>query len=172
MDNGVGDFIATVISLLPIFGYLGYVLYFRVQARPLEFMLTLIVSSVPIGLLLNANQSVREVRWYVDFEKIILIGAFPALIIFGESLWGLSAAKRLNVQGTWRRLALLVLGWLILPSLAAMIAPFFYLNFDFFVGSPGVSPLILTCLAGAVVIALVLLVEWNCKLKRDAEHIH
>ncbi|MCY3020818.1 MAG: hypothetical protein NTW87_17515 [Planctomycetota bacterium] len=109
--------IVVSVLLLPILLFLGHVLYTQVQAALLEFMLTLIVSTIPLGVL--ARQATMPGH-NLEVPNAILAGLFPALIILAGSLWGLSAAKRLGEQRTWHRLGLMVVGWMIAPSFIAV----------------------------------------------------
>jgi len=104
--------------LMPVIWVLIRALYSQVQARILEFMLTLVVATMPIGLMLNVVQSANHLKTRVDWEKSILIGLFPAIILFGGSIWGLSAARRMNEQRTWPRIGFILIGWIAFPSLA------------------------------------------------------
>jgi len=115
MDEDLGLVISICVVIIPILAYLAYALYFRVQARIHEFMLTLVVSTMPLGLLMMALREVNRPEAF-DRVKAILAGLFPMMMLFGGSLWGLSVARRKNEDATWPRLRMLILGWLITPA--------------------------------------------------------
>ena len=111
--------VGVLVLLSPIVFVLLWVLYTQVQVHLLEFMLTLIVSTLPMDLLLASTKDSRGPDW--NEARAALLGFFPMLIIIAGSLWGLSAAKRMKEERTWHRLGLMLLGWTLVPSLACLL---------------------------------------------------
>ena len=153
--------VATIIFLAPIAFVLLRVLYTQVQAHLLEFMLILIVSMLPMGLMLNlvahsGNYSSNEVA------ATVLIGLYPLMVIFAGSLWALSAARRLREERTWPRLGLLLLGWTIVPSLVCLAIGVFELCMP-------LEPKLIGLLPGSVPFFLAALVEHKCRVQGEAQ---
>ena len=116
MTEDVENIIGISVVLLPIVAYLAYTLYFRIQARMHEFMLTLVVSTMPLGFLLSMFQESPERTSKLELAKILVIGMFPTMLLFGGSIWALSAAQRIKVERTWTRLGMMLVGWLVIPA--------------------------------------------------------
>jgi hypothetical protein len=112
-----------IVSLIPILAYLVVTLHSRVQARTLEFMLALIVATMPMGILLNAAKEAQELRTNSQIEKVVFIGLVAALVLFGASLWALSASRRVKETRTFPRLGIMLIGWM---TFASLVAPSFF----------------------------------------------
>ena len=105
-------------------GLVMHFFFFRTQASLLEVMLTLSVSSIPLGLTARFVQ--QEAIWFKREEFIQYVGFgcmgfFPMLMIFAGSVWGFSAARRLGERRTWPRLGLMVLGWCLVFGMPLLI---------------------------------------------------
>ncbi|MCW8133067.1 MAG: hypothetical protein KIS92_22155 [Planctomycetota bacterium] len=100
------------VALTPIVAYLVYVLLVRLQMYLIEFFVTLVMASVPLGI----SQALLDRTPEVNAEdnptlKAILLAAFPAIFLFSGSVWGMSAIKRLGEQRAWHRLGMIAAGW-------------------------------------------------------------
>ena len=120
MDENWWVFIVPMLLLCPVAFVLLRVLYTQVQAHLLEFMLMLIVSTLPMGVLLNLVARHGAASSY-DVAIAVLWGLFPLFLVFAGSLWALSAAKRLGEERTWHRLGLLLAGWLFVAGIACLL---------------------------------------------------
>ena len=111
MDNDLPLVIIVGLFLLIPLGVVAYFAFFRTQASLLESLVMLIVGILPLGtgltLLLRAGPDPKS----IDLAKTIVGCAFPMILIFGGSVWGLSAAQRLGETDTLRRIMLLAAGW-------------------------------------------------------------
>jgi hypothetical protein len=125
MDRYWTTFIVTLVFLLPIMFFFLRVLYTQVQAHIIEFFLTLVVSTLPMGVLLAIGKKAADDPWSgLYLPKVLTLGLFPMMLIFAGSLWGLSAARRLGEERTWPRLGLLFLGWTFTPGgICAVVVP-------------------------------------------------
>ena len=145
MNPDLGPIIACCFFIVPILAYLAHALYFRIQARMHEFMLTLVVSTLPLGLILMRMRDIPRPE-PLDLPKGIVAGLFPALMLLSGSIWGLSAARRLQEGRAWVRLGIMVVGWLVFPaSIALLIALISFLFGEparpFFIGLASAIPL-------------------------------
>lgn len=118
--------------------YLIFSLYKRIQANTLEFMLSLISASIPIGLAFKlkvGGMTYESYDFKLEFEKAFVLGMLGAVTIFSGSLWALASARRLKLDGTWPRMGVLLVGWsvtaavILLLMSAALVA---YLKFGWF----------------------------------------
>ncbi|HEY3319534.1 MAG TPA: hypothetical protein VGP72_03550 [Planctomycetota bacterium] len=115
--------VIAIIVQLPMLVFLITRLYASVQARTLEFLLTLVISTMPVGLCLRAAQMQHSFFLSrVEIERAVAFGLFFAVFLFGGAVWGLSLAGRLGEQRSWRRLGLLALGWMVIPSMFCLVA--------------------------------------------------
>jgi hypothetical protein len=119
-------FVVTLILQLILFGHLIAALFARVQARTLELMLTFVLMTLPMGMLLSQDRYQLEER--IDFERTLVIGLFPTLLILSGSIWGLSVAQRLNESNVWRSWRFMLLGWIAFPCLLVPIAASDYIG--------------------------------------------
>lgn len=166
-EDWVWPVVVLVVVLSPLVFVLLRVFYTQVQVHLLEYMLTLIISTLPMGLLLaTAKGSTNPGR----SAGAVVLGLFPMLAIIAGSLWGLSAARRMGEERTWPRLGLMLLGWTVLPSLACLLAGGVSLLLSvyelFIYGSP-FPPLYPPVLfAGGAPLFLAMVVECRCKVHR------
>ena len=122
MDSDLPPVIITGIFLLIPLGVVAHSAFFKTQASLLESLVMLLIGILPLGtgltLLLRAGPDPKS----IDLAKTLVGCAFPMILIFGGSVWGLSAAQRLGETGTLRRMLLLAAGWGLAFALLALPA--------------------------------------------------
>jgi len=163
------SFVLLISPLAAIAFVLLRVLYTQVQAHLLEFMLILIVSTLPMGVMLNLA---AHSGYYSSSNeaRAVLGGLFPLLLIFAGSLWALSSARRLGEERTWHRLGLLLVGWLIVPSIVCLIIGWLALIaciLDFFLlpRPEELSPWLVWLLPGSAPLFMAIAIERKCRAK-------
>jgi hypothetical protein len=94
----------------------GYFLMRRVQAHLLEYFITLVASTIPMGILLSAFRR-SMMMMFGKLEVCTIIALLPVCLVIGGSVWGISIANRLRMINTAKRIGMIGLGWGFLLSL-------------------------------------------------------
>src|SRR5258708_28605468 len=87
----------------------GYYLMRRVQAHLIEFFVTLVASTIPMGVILSIARSERVME-PKKLTACIFFGLLPVYLVIGGSGWGILVANRLRILGVCRRFAVIALG--------------------------------------------------------------
>lgn len=109
--------LATICLVLVVIVGFIYSVLFRLQFRLLELMLTLILASIPVGLLVAEAERKRHGDVY-GFAFILFGAAMVLLGAIAGLLWGAYTAKRRGEERTMQRLRLIALGWGAVAGLA------------------------------------------------------
>ena len=99
---------------------LGNVLYTQLQASIMEMFVTLTVSTIPLGLIL------QEPNAHFMVSERIAVGLFPMVLFFAGSLWGLSICRRMKEQDGVKRIGFIVLGWFMVAGVVVVPVMFGY----------------------------------------------
>lgn len=176
--------------------YLIHALYRRIQAGPLEFMLTLVVSTMPITLALKyriANLDPNSNFYRIDVLRGLVLGCLASISIFGCSIWAMSVARRMNLVRIWPRMILLLIGWSLTPAAAALLLAGLYAGYLVNISYHHVNVLLWVLhimayvdmdwlrvtglfVAGSLPFSLAIWMDWKSRRKAcltsDAIHLH
>lgn len=93
----------------------AHVMFAELQAPLGELLLTFLVA----GAAMTASRSIYHSSAEEEVGPAILSMLLLSLAMLLGSIWGWSAAKRLNETQTRRRIGLLAMGWLLVPGIIA-----------------------------------------------------
>ena len=115
--------ICTTLTILFSLAIPLQVALFVVKVHLIELMVIAMACSCSVAtiiLLLKQKWSLDGTGQF-DFIIIAVCCASAVFFVFGSSVWGLSAAKRLNETRTWHRLGLMSAGWSFIAGIPVIL---------------------------------------------------